>query len=520
MSLQTTLLNSYNYNTLNSIFLKLISKPFKKTFILGLLYFFYKNYVFLKNKNNKLVAILYLFPYFRNSINKKLSLETNKLEKNLESGYENFNHLPEKGTNESELNKKLELFKNNNSKKNISGIIYCNNELDIIVNKFYTKYSKTNPLHADIYPQIRNMEIDIVNVCKKLYKCRNNGCGSLTSGGTESILLACQTYRDYCKELENIEYPNIIGFNTIHPAFDKACHYFNIKLIKVHNLDQMRKQINSNTILLVVSAPDYPYGLIDPIYEVNSLALKYNKNIHIDACMGGFLLPFLEEFKYINFELPGVSSISMDTHKYGFAPKGSSVLLFKDFKIKKYQHFINDEWCGGVYATPTMLGSKPGGIIAGTWASLFLRGFSGFESISREINNNLKFIVSSISKIDSLEVIGNPKLNIVAVKSNTLDIYQVVNDMKSKNWVLSTMQNPPAFHFCVTDLHTKDICKKLCSDLESSCQKVLQSENTELKGQLAIYGGEDNLEKGLFVKEIIHDYIFLLSNRKISHRYK
>ena len=170
------------------------------------------------------------------------------------------------------------------------------------------------------------MEIDIINICKSLYKGKN-AVGNITSGGTESILLSCLTYRDFCKENRNIVNPNIIGFNTIHPAFDKACHYFGINLIKVNNIEEMEKTMDSNTICIVGSAPDYPYGLIDPIKELNKLALRYNTNFHIDACMGGFLLPFLDEFSYINFNLEGVTSISMDTHKYGYAPKGSSVLL-------------------------------------------------------------------------------------------------------------------------------------------------------------------------------------------------
>ena len=155
----------------------------------------------------------------------------------------------------------------------------------------------------------------------------------------------------------------------------------------------MEKTIDSNTICIVGSAPDYPYGLIDPIKELNKLALRYNTNFHIDACMGGFLLPFLDEFSYINFNLEGVTSISMDTHKYGYAPKGSSVLLFRDINIKKYQHFINKDWCGGVYATPTILGSKSGAVIAGAWASLLLRGHNNFKIISDKINNNLRYLV-------------------------------------------------------------------------------------------------------------------------------
>ena len=366
-----------------------IFKNLNKSEVLYLFFFFftYKTYNHFKNKQNILVSILYSIPYLNTNIKSKLYKQTQSLEENLNNNnYSNIQFLPDNKISKTDLFNKLKIFNNRTSDNKISGVVYSNNAYDDLVNTFYHKYSKSNPLHADIFPEIRMMEIDIINICKELYKAPHTSCGSLTSGGTESILLSCVTYRDYCKENNNITNPNIIGFHTIHPAFDKACHYFNIKLIKVKNINQMKSNINSNTICLVASAPDYPYGLIDPIKEVNKLALKYSKNLHIDACMGGFLLPFLDKYKYINFTLSGITSISMDTHKYGYSPKGSSVLLFRDVNVKKYQHFISKDWCGGVYATPTMLGSKPGGIIAGTWASLLLRGTNIFIETSTNIN--------------------------------------------------------------------------------------------------------------------------------------
>ena len=490
-----------------------------------IIYLIYRFYTYFKNKKNKLAELLYLIPYFNNTIKQELKLQSNKLETSLMNySYKNYDELPYIPVSVENLNKKLDVFKvetKDTQSKLISGVVYSHNDIDDKVCEFYKRFSKTNPLHADLYPSIRMMEIDIINICKSLYCADDKACGSLTSGGTESIVLACFAYRDYCKEKFNVENPNIIGFTTIHPAFDKACHYFNIKLIKVKNVKEMKSNINGNTICLVASAPDYPYGIVDPIREVNKLAVTYSKNFHVDACMGGFLLPFLDEFSYINFKLKGISSISMDTHKYGYAPKGSSVLLFKDANIKKYQHFINKEWCGGVYATPTILGSKSGGIIAGTWASLLLRGKSEFNNYSKKINENLKFLVNKIKSIDNINIVGNPKLNIIAVASDKLNMYLIINKMKQKGWSLSVMQNPPAFHFCVTDVHTREICERLYNDLLDCTNEVSKSDNNDkLEGTLAIYGAENNLEKGLFIDEIINDYIFLLSQQCISYRHK
>ena len=491
--------------------------------ILGaaIVFILYKFYQFLKNRKNKIQALLYVLPYIKIKIKNKLRKQSISLEKStLSNNYKNFIELPEDKTEEDVLNTKLSVFSQyelSDRKTQVSGILYSINHYDDLSNKYYTRYSKTNPLHSDMYPQIRNMEVDIINVCKSLYKCP--GVGSLTSGGTESLLLTCLAYRDHDLENKNITNPNIVGFETIHPAFDKACHYFNIKLRRCKDLRGIRRNIDSNTICIVGSAPDYPFGLIDPIEELNELAKSYKVNFHIDACMGGFLIPFIDDYAWINFDLDGLTSISMDSHKYGYAPKGSSILLFRDHKFKKYQHFIQKDWCGGVYATPTMLGSKPGGIIAGTWASLFLRGRKEFETISRSIRDNLIYLKDNVKYLDNLEVIGNPDLNIIAIKSDTIDIYQVVNLMKKKGWALTVMQNPPAFHFCLTTLHNRDTCFKFIGDLDKASREVSKKGNKKLEGTLALYGADNNLEKGLFIDEIIHDFIYLLSQNHISYRY-
>ena len=493
-------------------------------------------YNYFKNKNNKLSAFLFSIPYFSKQINSQLYDQTLKLEHSLnvvtkhnkttDNKIETIKSLPDNPTDN--LFNRLDFMNNyKKTKEKISGIIYSADTYNTEIQSIYNKYSKTNPLHADIYPEIRQMEIEIVNMCKDLYKGDLFSCGSVTSGGTESLLLTCLTYRDYCKHHNNIVNPNIIGFNTIHPAFDKAGHYFNITIIKVNTLEELLLKINSNTICIVGSAPDYPYGLIDPIREMSEIAQNYKVNFHVDACMGGFLIPFIEEFAYINFDLKGITSISMDTHKYGYSPKGSSVLLFSHFKYKKFQHFINKEWCGGVYATPTIQGSKPGGLIAATWATLLLRGRNNYIEASKKVNENLKYIVSTFNRgttKNDLYIIGNPKLNIIAFGSETLNIYLVINEMKKTGWSLSIMQNPPAFHFCLTENHTLELCEKFCADLDYCVTQIANQNNNnnnnkKLEGTLAIYGSENNMEKNTFIDEVIHDYIYLLSQENIAYRY-
>ena len=512
------------YNNKNvSFLLKTFKSTNKILYIFTLLGIFsiYKN---LKYKSNRVLYILNLIPYINKIINAKFYSTTLTLEK--PSRYNHYKELPYEETKYNIINNKFNSISVKPNNK-ISGIIYADTIYNESIQQIYNKYIKTNPLHPDIFPEIKLMEIDIINICRSLYKGDNKCCGNITSGGTESILLACVTYRDYCKSINNIISPNIIGFKTIHPAFDKACHYFNINLIKVDTIQNMKKTINSNTICIVGSAPDYSYGIIDPILEMSNLALKYNTNFHLDACMGGLLIPFITKFNCINFNILGVTSISMDTHKYGFSPKGTSVLLFRNFKIKKYQHFINKDWCGGIYASPTMLGSKSGGIIASTWASLLLRGKNNYIRSSENINDNLYFIKEKFknSKIyEYLEIIGDPQLNIIAFKSDILNIYSVITKMTKMDWHLSIMQNPPAFHFCITEVHSREICITFIEDLEKCVLEVYNDEiidknKTPLDSTLSIYGS-DNIKKGIFVEEIIHNYIFLLSNEKISFIYK
>ena len=240
--------------------------------------------------------------------------------------------------------------------------------------------------------------------------------------------------------------------------------------------------------------------------------------MHVDCCMGGFLIPFLYKYNYINFRLKGVSSISLDTHKYGYSLKGSSVLLLKNTKIKKYQHYINKDWNGGVYATPTLMGSKSGGLIAATWASLLYIGKYKYTEFAMNIQRKIRYIKNQM-KNSYIKVIGEPDLNIIAFKYPNGNIYEIINEMKKKKWNLTVMQNPSSFHLCITNIHTNKICEKFCNDLKESLKIVKKNPNKKLSGTLALYGSSQGVKEGLFIDEVIHDFIFLLSKNTISYRH-
>jgi sphinganine-1-phosphate aldolase len=278
----------------------------------------------------------------------------------------------------------------------VSGTVYHGGkELSLLLKDAYGMFSVSNPLHPDVFPGVRKMEAEVISMCLDLY---HGGCGSLTSGGTESILMSIKAHRDMYADLKGITEPEMVVPVSAHAAFNKGAHYFGVKLISVPVdfetgkviISKVASAINSNTILIVGSSPSFPHGAIDDIKELSDLAVKKNIGLHVDSCLGGFLIPFMSKAGYelneiCDFRLPGVTSISCDTHKYGFAPKGSSVIMYKTKEIRNYQYFVQTDWSGGVYGSPTMAGSRPGAISVGCWAAMMRMGLSGYVDSTRKI---------------------------------------------------------------------------------------------------------------------------------------
>ncbi len=457
-------------------------------------------------------SLLMKFPF----VQKKLLLNANSLEESLRTDYTNLEKLPPTGLSLREVLEKTDsVIDKEKNQSHVSGIIYSNDEHHLNnMTAVFRKYATSNPLHPDIFPEVREMEIDIINITSHMFKGDHNVCGNVTSGGTESILLAMYTYREWGRKKFGITRPNIVAFHSVHPAFEKACHYFGISLRKVSSLTFMKLRIDWNTICIIASAPTYAYGITDPIEDIANHCVFRNVPLHVDCCMGGFLIPFLAN-NNINFELNGITSISADSHKYGNCFKGSSVLLFKNWHFKQHQHFIKTDWEGGMYATPTLLGSKSGALIAATWASLLLTGERKFTTIANTIKDNLSKIKDAFKNDDDIEIIGDPQVNIIAFKSKspTFDIYKVVQNMPK--WDLSVLTNPPAFHFCITSVHTEVIINDFIKDLSNAIKNVKENPNSELEGTLAIYGSSAKIENSLFTVDVVNQYIGLLSSKRI-----
>lgn len=432
-----------------------------------------------------------------------------------------YRKLPEDGISGDSLLEKLSSFEKREDKPwkegMVSGAVYHGDEkLLRFLDKVYSIYSQSNPLHPDVWPSLTKFENEIVSMCANIMKGNEAVRGAVSSGGTESILLAMKTYRDYYREKKNITEPEIILPSSAHVAFLKACDYFCMtpKIVDLDenfkvNLEKVKESITPNTVAIVGSAPSFPYGVIDPIEELSKIASEHGIGMHVDACLGGFIIPWAEKLGYrtgkFDFSLPGVTSISMDTHKYGFAPKGTSVVLYRNSDLFQEQLYANGTWQGGIYFTSTMSGSRPGYPIVAAWAVMLLMGEKGYMESSRKILETGKLIKEEVNKIDGIKVLGDP-LWVIAMSSDKYDPYRIFDIMGEKGWMLSGLSNPPAFHFALTMRQTyPGVRERFIADLKASVIEASRKGSSQ-SGMAPVYGMTSALPEEqvrLFLKNIV-----------------
>jgi sphinganine-1-phosphate aldolase len=393
----------------------------------------------------------------------------------------------------------------------LSGAVYHGgDDLSRVLVAAFERYAVSNPLHPDVFPAIRKMEAEIVAMCLRMYN-NPDGAGTMTSGGTESIVMAIKTYRDWARAIKGITKPEMIIPASAHAAFDKGAAYMGVKvhmipldpLTRKVNLKCVRRAINCNTILLVGSTINFPDGNQDDIVSLGELAAKYNVGLHVDCCLGSFIVPFLEQagladgedggsrYKLypFDFRVRGVTSISCDTHKYGFAPKGSSVIMYRDAALRRYQYYVTPNWTGGVYASPSLSGSRPGALIAGTWAAMQYMGSDGYLDSCRQIVACTRLIANTItSSIPELYVLGSPPASVVAFASKDKDVnvYEIGDKMSKRGWHLNALSGPAALHIACTRL-TLSVVDTFIADLKKSVEEAKMSPSG--KGTMvALYG--------------------------------
>eukprot|EP01113_Clastostelium_recurvatum_P047913 TRINITY_DN861_c0_g1_i3.p1 TRINITY_DN861_c0_g1~~TRINITY_DN861_c0_g1_i3.p1 ORF type:complete len:554 (+),score=149.44 TRINITY_DN861_c0_g1_i3:40-1662(+) len=414
----------------------------------------------------------------------------------------------------------------------VSGCIYmADKHHDSLNTAAYSMFSLTNPLHPNVFPTVRKFETEVIQMTlRMLGGDPDTACGTTTSGGTESLLMAIKTYRDEAFAKGKTRYPEIIVPVTAHAAFDKGGQYFGVKVVHVPlgddyavDMKAMRRAINRNTILLVGSAPNFPHGIVDPISEIAALAKEHGIGCHVDCCLGGFVLPFFKALGHpipaFDFSVEGVTSISADTHKYGYAAKGTSILCFKTRALRDYMYFVCSEWPGGVYASPTMPGSRPGGLIASAWASMVSMGMDGYMTKANLILKTVKIMKEGIQSIPELFLIGDSKTMVLAFDAHPPhNIYRVYDAMSKKGWHLNALQKPAGIHICVTARHADEdaaTAHRFVTDLREAVDYIKSNTaETDGEGGMApVYGTMAKLPN-VVIRDVATAFIDVLLDEK------
>ena len=417
--------------------------------------------------------------------------------------------LPEQGRDRAEILAELEAIGTEEDAfwetGKCSGTMYCgDHEHYAFMNEAFGRFAHVNALQRDMCPSATKFEAEIISMTLALFHAdaatEADPVGIVTSGGTGSIMHAVLAYREHAAQTRGVRHPNLIKPETAHPAFDKACHLFGVELRKAP-IDPVTTQadvgwiadaIDDETVALIGSACNYGYGTIDPIAELGELASSRGVGLHVDGCLGGFILPFGEELGYditpFDFRVPGVTSISADTHKYGYAFKGTSTLSFRDQALRNSQYFFLTDWSGGKYCSPGMEGSRSGGLLAATWSSMVTLGHDGYLGYARQIFETSFAMQDAVRSHPELSLLGSPTF-LFSFSSDEFDIYLVNDFMRTRGWRFNGQQYPNALHMAVTRPQTQPgLVETFATDLADGVAYA-RDHSSEAAKSGAVYGG-------------------------------
>lgn len=383
-----------------------------------------------------------------------------------------------------------------------------------VCNKAIETHLPANPMHADVFEEVRRFEASIISQTRTLFNGDDSVRGYVTSGGTESNILALLSARRRAEDLYDIKSPNripeVVIPSTAHISFARAAEYLGMKLVTV-DIDpitfkadpkKMEAAITRNTVMIVGSAPCYPYGTIDPIEELSKIVQKHNGKIglHVDCCLGAFLVNYTHEFSYFDFRSPGVTSISCDTHKFGCGPKGGSVILYRSQEEwAKYQISAAPGWVAGAYGSTTLTGSRPGFISAGTWAVMQHVGAVEYKRNAFEITLLARKLANKIQEIEELELLMNPQTCVVTFrfKNNCYNTHALGDYFKNRGWFITDLQRPSGIHFCITLVHVdqQGFIDRFIKDLRESIFDVRTNTEAETSS-MTLYGSMEKIPVG------------------------
>ena len=422
--------------------------------------------------------------------------------------------LPKSGMSRSEVMSALDRARENDAKwrqgRTFSLVYWAGDDILELLQASYFKYFSENALNPLAFPSLRRFETEVVAMAGSMLG-HEAAAGSMTSGGTESILMAVKTARDWARAEKNITEPEMIVPESVHPAFEKAGHYFGVRVLHAPvdasmrvDVDAMKKMITDKTIMLVGSAPAYPHGVVDPITDIAALAQERGILCHVDACVGGFMLPFARklgrDIPPFDFAVPGVTSMSADIHKYGWAAKGASVVLYRTRELRRHQFVVYTDWSGGLYGSPSFPGTRPGGPIAAAWAVMHYLGEEGYLRLAKKSLDASDAILAGIRAMPELHVIGNPAMSVFAFTSDVIDIYALGDAMQEKGWHLDRQQRPPSLHMMITPAH-ENLVSEIITDMRACLGNVKRGAAPE--GTAAMYGMLGTLPDRGMVRDIV-----------------
>ena len=436
--------------------------------------------------------------------------------------------LPEKGIPREEVLQQLATMAKEEDQfwegGKVSGTMYCgDHEHYAFMNEAFGSYAHVNALQRDICPSASKFEGEIIAMTLDMLHADavtdTEPVGLVTTGGTGSILHAVLSYREHGRQTRGLDKVNIIKPETGHPAFDKAAHLFDVEVRKAPvdpqttqvDVDWVRDHIDGDTVAVIGSACNYGYGTIDPIAELSDVVLEKGVGLHVDGCLGGFILPFGQELGYdipvFDFRLPGVTSISADTHKYGYAFKGSSVCAFRDKALRNSQYFFLPDWSGGKYCSPGIEGSRSGGILAATWAAMVSLGKEGYLKYAKAIFETSYAMQDAVRSHPQLRMLGTPTF-LFSFTSDDFDVYHIADFMRPRGWRFNGQQYPNALHMAVTRPQTQPgVVEEFAKDLAEAVAYA-EAHKDETPKAAPIYGGVEGGftdEAGGFIRQVMAD---------------
>jgi glutamate/tyrosine decarboxylase-like PLP-dependent enzyme len=430
--------------------------------------------------------------------------------------------LPKMGMSSEDVLNTLKSFKSDDVKWHqgqLFGLIYeAGPEVEALVKEASALFLIENALNPAAFPSLVKMETEVVSTVISLSGGDDETVGNFTSGGTESIFMALKAARDWARHTyPKIKAPEMVVPVSAHPAWNKAAHYLGLKInmTPIKNdlradVAAMQSAITKNTIILGGTAVTYPHGMVDPIEEIGALAEKKNLWLHVDACLGGLMLPFLKRLGYkippYDFSVPGVTSMSADIHKYAYTPKGVSTIIYRNRDFRKFQIFAYADWSGGVYATPCLAGARPGGTMAAAWAVMHYLGEEGFMALAEKAKAATDKLIKGINAIPQLYVLGDPHATVFAFGSDQINIYELAARMAGDGWHMEAQQLPPSLHMTVSPVHLS-VADKFLDDLRRIIPEVPPADSQDLSQQAAMYAMLDTMPDRNMAKAFAVEYI-------------